>query len=341
MVFFILVLMLPQDNFRIYVNKALLPLKLLFGPCLFIWICSEDDFFIDGMVNAVKYLGLIYLIIQDFIYNEVIFRWILRWNKKKQSNSCNAVLYYVFILSSLVVMILLLVLNVKWNWKSCFGAKKFWIILNIIILISNYVLTGINKYKTKRSRDDINFLGTTLISLYTNYYFYYGVSSITERECSTKHTSTILIIFEILISSTLILILFIIISYFKSLYLIRKNEKEEIDGNVIKREIILRIKDEKNKEEDGEANNQKKPRFIKYVWIFTVYTFLVLYFQNTINNWAFGQKYVYSNNQPDYYIKIVNACFNSLIYIQVLIVPIVMENKKTIAKKNQEQYYLC
>lgn len=80
---------------------------------------------------------------------------------------------------------------------------------------------------------------------------------------------------------------------------------------------------------------------MKYVWIFLAYTFLVLYFQNVVTNWgtvtAFSEIYAYSNDQAGYYIKIINACFNSLLYIYVLIAPIILPNRKFGSEANQNQ----
>lgn len=231
--FLILLLMLPKDNFSYSVNRNFWPMKWLFPALLFIGACFIDNSFFEGIAKAGKYLGIIYLLMQDFSYNEFFFRWSNTWMKKKQSNVCYTVLYYGFLLGSLAAMIVLIVLNFRWHWKSGCGVNKFWLILNVIIVIFNYVMTGINMSFPKKLRDDVNFVGTTLFSLYTSYYFYSGISSDTDSQCSAVLTSTTFVIFEIIISSVLIFILFVFLSYFRSLPFIPQEEEDIREGNVI------------------------------------------------------------------------------------------------------------
>lgn len=217
-----------------------------------------------------------------------------------KTNTCYAILYYVFLLGSLASMIVVLVLNFKWHWKAGCGANKFWLLLNVFIVVFNYVLTGINMSCPKKLRDDVNFVGTTMFSLYTSYYFYSGMASDTDPNCTVVLTSTTFVITEILISSALILVLFVFLSYFKSLPFIPQEEEDQREGNVVTREVRLRNRVRKDGEDAGEAYDQIEYRTNKYVWIFIGYTFLVLYFQNVLTNWgtvtAFSEVYAYSND---------------------------------------------
>jgi hypothetical protein len=337
--FLIFLLMLPKDDFSYSVNKNFWPVKWLFPGLLFIGACFLDNGIFEGIAKAGKYLGIIYLLIQDFSYNEFFFRWSNSWIKKKKSNVCYAVLYYVFLLGSLAAMILLLILNFKWHWKDGCGANKFWLLVNIFIIVINYALTGVNMTCPKRLRDDVNFVGTTLFSLYTTYYFYSGISSDTKGGCSAVLTSTTFLATEIIISSILILVVFVFLSYSKSLPFIPQEEETETEGNVVTREVRLRNRVRENGEDAGEAYDQIEYRTMKYVWIFAGYVFLVLYFQNVVTNWgtvtAFSEIYSYDSDQAGYYIKIFNACFNSLLYIYVLIAPIILPGRKFGSEANQ------
>lgn len=336
----VLLLMLPKDDFSYSVNKNCWPLKWILPAAIFIAACFVGNGFFEGLAKAGKYLGIIYLLMQDFSYNEFFFRWSNSWIQKMKTNCCYALMYYVFLIGSFAGMVVLLVLNFRWHWKSGCGANKLWLIINVGIVAFNYIMTGICIYCPKKMRDDVNLVGTTMFSFYTSYYFYSGISSDTDPNCSVVLKSTTFVITEIFISSILILILFVFLSFFKSLpFIPQEKEQGQTEGNVVTREVRLRNQVRENGEDAGEAYDQIEYRTNKYVWIFFGYVFLVLYFQNVITNWgtvtALKQIYSYSTDQAGYYIKIINAIFNSLLYIYVLIAPILLPGRKFGSEANQ------
>lgn len=111
----IFLLMLPKDDFSYNANRDFWPLKWLFPALAFIGACFISNGFFEGLAKASKFLGIIYLLIQDFSYNEFFFRWSNTWIEKKKTNFCYGCLYYIFMLGSLIGMVALLVLNFRWH----------------------------------------------------------------------------------------------------------------------------------------------------------------------------------------------------------------------------------
>lgn len=143
----------------------------------------------------------------------------------------------------------------------------------------NYIMTFLCILFPQKLRDDVNIVGTTLFSLYTTYYFYSGMASDTKPECSKVLRDTWFVISEILISSVLIFVLFVFLSYAKSIpFIPQQKEEGQTDGNVVTREVRLRNHVRDHGEDGGEAYDQIEYRTNKYVWIFVAYVFLVLYF---------------------------------------------------------------
>lgn len=331
--FIILCMMFPKDDFSYRANRHCWMAKWIVPLLFFIGCCFINNTFFEAFAKMSKYFGIVYLLMQDFSFNEFFFRWTNSWISKAKNNACYAVLYILFFIISMGSTVLLLILNFKWNWKADCGANKFWLILNLIILILFYVLTAICVAFPKRMRDDVNFVGTSLFSVYTTYYFYSGMASNTDDKCSSVFTDKTFVITEILVASFLILVVFLFLSFLKSIPFYVDKKEDENEGGEVTREVRYQRQMRDGGQGAGSAAYDKlEYRTYKYVWIMLGFVFLVCYYQNIVTNWGtvplFDGIYLFSSDQAGYYIKIFNAIFNSSLYLFVLLAPICFPGRR-------------
>lgn len=336
-VFFLLILclMLPKDDFSYRANRHCWMAKWSLPMLFFIGCCFIKNPFFETFASLSKYFGIIYLLIQDFSFNEFFFRWTNTWIMKAKNNCCYAILYVLFFIVSFGGTVIFLILNFMWNWKEGCGTNKFWLILNLIILLIFYIMTAICVAFPDRFRDDVNFVGTSLFSIYTTYYFYSGMASNTDQVCSSVFTDKLFVITEILIASFLILVVFMFMAFLKSIpfYVDKKDEEAEEAGGEVTREVRYQRQMRAGGLGAGTpAYDKLEYRTYKYVWVFMGFVFLVCYYQNIVTNWGtvplFEGVYLFSSDQAGYYIKIFNAIFNSLLYLYVLFAPIIFPDRK-------------
>lgn len=331
--FLLLLLMLPKDDFAYRVNRHLWIVKWTLPILFFIGFCFITNSPFETFASISKYLGVIYLLMQDFSFNEFFFRWTNTWLMKAKNNCCYAVLYIIFFIASLGGTVLFLILNFKWNWKVECGANKFWLIVNLIILVIFYVMTAISVAFPEKMRDDVNFVGTSLFSVYTTYYFYSGMASNTTEKCSSVFLDKNFVLSEILIATILIMVVFLFLSFLKSIpFYVDKREDENEGGEVTREVRYQRQMRDGGLGAGSDAYDKLEYRTFKYVWIMLAFTFVVCYYQNIVTNWGtvplFDNIYLFSSDQAGYYIKIFNAIFNSLLYLFVLFAPIIFPNRK-------------
>lgn len=331
--FIMLLLMLPKDDFSYRANRHLWLAKWTLPLLMFVGTLFIKNPMFEQYAQVSKYLGIIYLLMQDFSFNEFFFRWTNTWISKASNNCCYAILYIVFFIASLGGTLLFLILNFVWNWKSGCGTNKLWLIVNLIFIVIFYVMTAICVAFPKRMRDDVNFVGTSLFSLYTTYYFYSGMSSNTKEGCNDVNNSKYFVITEILISTAMIMVVFLFLAFLKSIPFYVDKKEDENEGGEVTREVRYQRQMRDGGQGPGsEAYDKLEYRTYKYVWVFMAFTFLCCYYQNVVTNWGtvplFDSVYLFSHDQAGYYIKIFNAIFNSLLYLFVLFAPILFPGRK-------------
>ena len=326
--FIILLCMLPLDDFSYRVNKHGWGIKWALPLIFFIGLCFVPNAFFDIFSEVTKYMGVIYLIMQNLSYNEFFFVWTNAWLVKIQKNCCYTILYGVFSVGAFLGTLVFLILNFSWHWKSGCTGNKLFLILNVILLLVSYAVAAINMTNPKKYRGDVNYLGVTLYGLYTTYYFYSGMASDTNGSCSTIGVRKGFTLSEILINIVLIGIVIMFMVFLRRVPFIpdsaaEQSEEEKKFGIELKREVQL-ARAYKNSAQD-EAGDKLEYRTFKYVWIFLCFVFLGTYFQNVVTNWGtvsmFDELYLYGNNQAGYWIKTLNGLFCGVFYIFVLCLP--------------------
>ena len=207
MIFFliILLLMLPKDRFSYYVNKNFWLLKSVFPLILFvIFLFIGGNIFVNW-AKAARYISILYLLFQDFTYNEFFFKWSNIWKRKSQGNAC-----YVFMFTFLSVIssgatLVLIVMNYTYNFEC--GWAIFFCVYNTVYVAVYYGLTFL------KLRNDVNILTTSMYSLYSTYYFYSAFGSDTEPGCSKMERSSNWVLGEILINVFLISCVFLFMTF--------------------------------------------------------------------------------------------------------------------------------
>jgi hypothetical protein len=298
---------------------------------LFIGSCFISNNFFEVFASIGKFLGIVYLLMQNLSFNEFFFRWSNDWIEKASKNTCYTILYIFFTIVSIVGTVFLVVFNFRSHWKEGCGLNKFWLILNIVFIVLFFVLTAINSTNPKDFREDVNYVCCSLYSLYTTYYFYSGMASDTDLTCSELVIKKGFVYSEILINILLILVVFLFLSFAKSVPFIPPEElKSETEHNL---EFKNEVKYKKQFDNAGnmEAGAKLEYRTRKYVWIFSCYFFLTVYFQNIIVNWGtvslFEGLYLFSNNKAGYFIKVGNGVICGLFYVLILTVPLFSRGK--------------
>ena len=340
--FLTLLLMLPKDDFSYRVNRHCWLMKWTFPGVLFAAFCFVDNKYFELFAQIGKYVGIIYLMMQDFSFNEFFFQWSETWMQKAANNCCYAILYFVFAIGSFVGTIGLLGLNFYWHWKDGCGWNKVWLIINAVIVFLYIALTILNMSFKEQLRDDVNPVGTCLFSIYTTYYFYSGMASDTNKTCSNIFTNNYFVYSEIGVNIFMIIIVFSFLCMMRSIPFIKDNKEDEEELGTVAREVRYQRQMRGNGDGRGtEAYDKLEYRTYKYVWIFIMFTCLVLYFQNIVTNWGsvklFNKLYLYSSDQAGYFIKILNGLFNSLLYMYVLLAPIIFPNRKFGSKRSQRE----
>lgn len=322
-------LMLPRDNFSFQVNKNLWMLKWLFPLILFIIFCFFDGGFFNGWAKFCRYGSIAYLLFQDLTYNEFFFRWSNLWKVRAKSNCCYYIMFILVAVFCGLLTLYLLAMSYVYNFNC--GWTIFFQIYNTLLLIVYVFLTII------KTRNDVNWVTTTVYSLYTTYYFYSAFGSDTVQGCSKLERSSSWVLGEILIRLFLLSCILIFMTFTREVPLIfnlRPLRPEDFQNMEAKNtEVNMQAQAVLGGGKDAEeALDVLEYSTFKYVWMFLLYALVTIYFLAVITNWgtvlSFKDVWVYQADRGPYIIKLVNALLCSLIYLWVLVAPIALKNRQ-------------
>lgn len=310
-------LMWPRDDFSYMVNKNCWYLKFLFPIFLIMgsYVIPNGFFKIYGAIC--KYLGLIYLFMQNMAFAEFFFRWGTSWKDKADKRGFYKIGMTTFSILSFFGVVTLLVVGFALHWgEGCWG-NRLVLIFNTIMVIILYLLTfaGI--------RDDVTLISTSFWNLYTTYYYYSSVAG--DIECSDVGDDWWFVPLEIIISIILVTIVVAFLAYARNLPIFEEEGTKEAEGKT-KEDIKYEEAVRKGGNEEDEKIAKLEYRTYKYVWIMATFIFLCFYFINVINNWGraslFGHSWSYSNDNAGYYIKLLNGFLCTIYYFTVLTLPL-------------------
>lgn len=335
---FMVIMMLPKDDFSYGANKTCWIFKYLFPlvPIVAFFFVSND--FFSGYAIFCIYGGLVYLIFQDLAFNEFFLRFSNSFLLKTNDSWCYTGLYAIFTLACHGLSFLFVALNFTYNF-NCKSDKAI-VIIGLVIIAINIIITF---FKT---RNDVNLCSTGMYNAYISYYFYSSVSADMDAGCTTLTSSSGWVLGEIFINLLLVITVFLMMTYGRHfpVFSIEKPSDGDLKPEFFSNPELRNtsVTHEANAlKGDEDAMDHLEYRTMKYVWLFLCFCFLSMHFLSISTNFGTvniykAEPWVMYSAQAGYYIKMINAFFASLLYLWILLAPVILRNRTFGYSDNQQ-----
>ena len=331
--FLMLLLMLPKDDFSFAANRACWIFKYLLPLGLTIAFFFVGNDFFMGFSVVSKYGAIVYLIFQDLAFNEYFIRFSNSFLVKARESVCYTVLYWLFGLGMTGLTILFIGLDFGYNFNC--GSGKAITIISIIIVVINLLFTVF------RTRNDINFISTSLYNAYICYYLYSGISADNDPMCTSLNTKATWVVTEILINILLIIVVFLLMTFSREMPVFHIETPEqgalrpEFFANPELRDTTVnhKVGALRGGNDAQDAMDHLEYRTLKFVWLFLCYIFLTMHFLTIITNYGTvtlykGETWYLHNAKTGFYVKTINGFLAAVIYLWTLTAPLILRNRE-------------
>lgn len=129
-------------------------------------------------------MGILYIFVQNYSYMQFFKNWSKLWIKNTKSNIVYGVLTIIAAIASLVGTIGVIGVSFYLFWKTECLSNQIWLAVMTSIIVLYYAVTLVLTCFRKKPKREVNMVSTGLFALYTSYYFFSGLASNTEDNCS-------------------------------------------------------------------------------------------------------------------------------------------------------------